>query len=1021
MEIAARIAAAVEAEGGIVLGADPTPSGAKFLAAFGLDRAGEHDATRAALAALAITRELRRLPSELVWSLGLNAGTVLAADLGVRRRRDYTVLGDPINVAARLAAGAPAGQAVALAALEDELRPSIRLRRLPAIAAKGKSALLPRVQLLEQRGAPLPAVPSPLERIEGRDGEIARLHELQETAFAGQGGAAALLTGAAGTGKTALIGGVARSWEERGGRALPLALGRFDASLEPYGGWAPLLRELLGLRRAADQRGAIAEAVRRWQIDDPVAEALIARLARVSTPATVLDDMEPKLLRERLVRVICAAVWAAARERPLALIADGLERLDDASRDVFMALKQPRAGTPLLLLASSRRENFDGDWPVRIVLEGIDDRALELVVCVALGAAQLDQRVTAFLQSRTSGNPLFAITLAREALASGAIAVLPGTRNCVPVADLTTLAAPESLAGLLLSAIDGLDERDRRLVQAAAVCGQRFPLRLLAAAEPAMPDALRERAIDRLVRLDILVRGDDDIVRFRRPLQREAAYASLPSRRRRRMHQRIADALWADGSEVARRDLAAHLMAAGDTRLVPFALSAGEAAAGLADGDAALRAFRTITEGSARVREADRSTTLRALVAEGDALVHLASRYTVALRSYRRGLRLAQRLRARDDLSEGAIAFRIGYACRRLGESDAALRWLRRAARERAGAPPRVHAEALLEAASTVSLRGRTASALRLCAEALAVARAAGDETEVARCLDNRGTVLSGMGRLDEAIADQQESVAVSERLGNQAAQAKALTNLGAAYFRLARWDEAASAYRRARELRARLGDTDRTAQAGVNLGEVLAMRGEFAEALQLYAECRAVWERSGYAIGVAHARLFAGQALLRESRPEEAVDELTAAFAAFQTLRLNGLTIHAGDSLVEALRACGRRAAAAQIAAQVEEIGQTVESAMYAAFALRALATSRDDELAFDLLERAAEAFAGLGMAWERASTVERIAVRLTERGSPRAAARAEEARALFAALHATPDAARVEALMRRLEVGTH
>jgi hypothetical protein len=46
---------------------------------------------------------------------------------------------------------------------------------------------------------------------------------------------------------------------------------------------------------------------------------------------------------------------------------------------------------------------------------------------------------------------------------------------------------------------------------------------------------------------------------------------------------------------------------------------------------------------------------------------------------------------------------------------------------------------------------------------------------------------------------------------------------------------------------------------------------------------------------------------------------------------------------------------------------------------------------------------------------------VRLTERGSPRAAARAEEARALFAALHATPDAARVEALMRRLEVGTH
>jgi adenylate cyclase len=81
---------------------------------------------QAAAAALAAARELRRrLPGEvdgLDAAIGLSAGPVVAGNIGAARRYEYTVIGDPVNEAARLTELAKANPCRLLASEEIVLR-----------------------------------------------------------------------------------------------------------------------------------------------------------------------------------------------------------------------------------------------------------------------------------------------------------------------------------------------------------------------------------------------------------------------------------------------------------------------------------------------------------------------------------------------------------------------------------------------------------------------------------------------------------------------------------------------------------------------------------------------------------------------------------------------------------------------------------------------------------------------------------------------------------------------------------
>jgi adenylate cyclase len=123
--------------------------GDAIMAVFGSAIADQSDADNALVVATEMLRELTRFNQRraevgleaIEIGIGIATGEVLAGSLGSRRRLEYTVIGDNVNLAARLeCANKHYGTTILLAASTVEaLRSRPILRRLDLIQVKGKS------------------------------------------------------------------------------------------------------------------------------------------------------------------------------------------------------------------------------------------------------------------------------------------------------------------------------------------------------------------------------------------------------------------------------------------------------------------------------------------------------------------------------------------------------------------------------------------------------------------------------------------------------------------------------------------------------------------------------------------------------------------------------------------------------------------------------------------------------------------------------------------------------------------
>ena len=101
-----RMSQAIEAEGGVI----DKFIGDEIMALFGAPVPAKDCANRAIDAALAMRRELTRLNAELAaegkaplsFGIGINTAHVIAGNIGSSRRLNYSVIGDGVNLAARL-------------------------------------------------------------------------------------------------------------------------------------------------------------------------------------------------------------------------------------------------------------------------------------------------------------------------------------------------------------------------------------------------------------------------------------------------------------------------------------------------------------------------------------------------------------------------------------------------------------------------------------------------------------------------------------------------------------------------------------------------------------------------------------------------------------------------------------------------------------------------------------------------------------------------------------------------------
>ena len=523
------------------LDTDVDVNGGKILLVGGAPRSAGDDTDRLLTAVREIVNRSGRLPLQA----GISHGRVFTGDTGSPSRRTYSVKGDAVNLAARLAAHAESGTILMAADVLEHTRRSYAVNDAAMASLKGKSKPVPVVTL----GQPLE--PRRQQNSEaffvGRGAEMAILRGATEQLIAGSGGLIEVV-GEPGIGKTRLVDEVVAQISDV--TVLRCDCERTGAAT-PYTPVRRLLHHVLGTSSAMDPN-ALAKC-----LQDCVTAAAPELTPWVSLLGVVLDitippssevaELEEQHRAERVPELF-ADLLERMVQTPVILVVEDSYLADSASEGVLGAVAGRAQQQPWLLLVT-RDDRPTGWMPKatgRIELGPLDMTSSIELAEMATPERPLPPAIAEALAVRSGGHPLLLRELARAAARGEDPDELPST--------------VEELAA---SQIDRLPPMQRSVLRLAAVLGDEFPEDLLA--RMITDVAADGSGAELLVGLTGLIVPTDHQLRFRHPILREVAYAGLPYRRRRELHAQAAEVLETTTSVPERRPeiLAHHYFVAG--------------------------------------------------------------------------------------------------------------------------------------------------------------------------------------------------------------------------------------------------------------------------------------------------------------------------------------------------------------------------------------------------------------------------------------------------------------------------
>ena len=727
--------------------------------------------------------------------------------------------------------------------------------------------------------SPAPAADPDFDQLVGRDHVLQLLRTELRRALAG-GSEPVVVFGEAGMGKTQLARHFATAARAEGARCLVAHFFDYQGNrLAPY----ETLLDVLASALESDEAGD-ADA------DKPLADRVRARLG-ITLPPELGHAAEGGSMRStsadptQVSTTLGRCFRRLSRERPLVLLLDDLQWADEASRQVVGYLMRTAVADPLLIVGLARLEEAEehshpvagwlrqeaaarGFTSVRLRPLTEAEVATEVArVFAGSGGVMLPAAVPATLHRLTGGNPYFLVETLRfllehgllvreqgstpawtwhdpEELFAGGIGDARSSRNTAE-----RLVLPASLAAAAGARLDRLAPDVRAMVETAAVIGEEFRLRTLAAADD-RDEAALEPLLAAARRAGVITEsgvsaGED--ARFAHTLLRRACYAAVPARRRRRLHERVAESLetiYRDGLDRVAPAIAAHLAAAAHPgRALHWFLRASRAAAARGQWREAWEAIeraRAVSDEAAEAAIELEPGALPALrLAEGEALL-AAGRLRESATALGDAARLARVAAPAGD--DGAAA-----VCRSV-EALALLRL----ARARANLSEYAEARSSAEAAHERYL-------------------AIGDQAAAATALVQLGEVDTALGDYAQAVPRLEQALSALDTAGaDRALVAGAAAALGWSMALAGEGERALGFLERARELYAAVGDQRHEAHVLRRTQWVHLCRGRYEFAVRLAEAARDAFQSVGDSFGEAKADLAIGQARVAQGLYEE-------------------------------------------------------------------------------------------------------------------------------------------------------
>jgi DNA-binding CsgD family transcriptional regulator/tetratricopeptide (TPR) repeat protein len=639
------------------------------------------------------------------------------------------------------------------------------------------------------------------DQLVGRDCELSRLISCAAEATAGHG-RAVLIEGEPGIGKSALVRAACAEAAELGCQV-------FWGAGDELGQALPLLPILDGLRV-------------REPSGNPRQETIVA-LLRGEVASGHAEDV-PTALAEQLLALVdelCATL-------PTVLVVDDLQWADHASVTVWERLSRSARHLPLLLIGMMRpvpqREDLlalrhTADIAARLQLVGLHEESVTELVQTLAGGKPDDDLM--HLADGAAGNPLYLTELVDALARSSGLAV-----SDAGTVELTSDHAPESLPAAIADRLGFVPSGVREVLRAAALLGVEFAVSDLATVlGRGVVDLIP--AVDEARAAGVLAESGSTLG-FRHPMIRSALYEEIPAPVRAAWHREAGRALAHEGApadRVARQLLqAVREPADGTEPMDEWILRWLYTAAPLLVGQAPRAAAELLGCALARTpTDLPQHDTLVCWLAEA---LYRVGDAAEAERVAERGLAATDNPDLLVDLHWTLAQCRtmVGRFPESLAALNEALVLPGISGRHRARllvAIARTHRElgqiemvdqvataALAEATAAdddwavgwalhvltyvAAMRGRSADALPLYDQALAVTRAEPALTDLRLLLQiNKAVALGELDQYDGAIAVARDAQRLADQVGITVRRAQAHCSLGELLFHTGSWDDA--------------------------------------------------------------------------------------------------------------------------------------------------------------------------------------------------------------------------------------
>lgn len=543
--------------------------GITIVAALGLPPfSHENDPARAVQAALIIRQELNKLNVRSF--IGVTTGRIFCGSVGNELRREYTIIGNAVNLSARLMAAAGKidrlrvehGVPILCDRLTfDSAKDVVEFESLPPQQVKGRTDPVEVFHPLEAKKS----VMRPKTELIGRQEEKALIASALQEFSRGAPHQTLILLGEAGIGKSRLFEDLVRQTETLHIHMLSGSGDTIEKN-SPYHAWRPVFYKIFEIddlvaaaEFPAEIRSAIQDSVfaKLNEIDPELARysPLLDVLLPIQIPdneftASMTGEIRGGNLRELLTRLLSFE----SSKAPLMIVMEDLHWFDSGSWSLLLDVQQKVR--PILLALNTRplpdpmppqyKQILENPDTTLIKLEAMMLDDVEALVCQRLGVHSIPPMIGRLIRQKSEGHPFFAEELAYALRESGVLVI--ENQECLlssPFVNFDELSLPDTLQSAITNRIDSLDPAQQLTLKVASVIGRIFAFRVLQAIHPIESDRpVLHDYLEDLTRLSLTVvesETPDLSYIFKHAVTQEVTYNLMLFSQRRQLHQAVAE------------------------------------------------------------------------------------------------------------------------------------------------------------------------------------------------------------------------------------------------------------------------------------------------------------------------------------------------------------------------------------------------------------------------------------------------------------------------------------------------